>query len=157
MFLLTLAVQRMSYGLFGFLSPTTNSKQTSMAHSPWCLKVSLVLSGVIACLVTCSLSYQLLKYLTGYQIYHLRAIPSQTAQASYVVNHPIPNPPIAASFMPSETQYSDDNSFLIVRRNRLKISTLYVRWNLSVIDSKSEHLHFFLAQPKPQEEAGSWC
>ena len=54
-----------------------------------------------------------------------------------------------------KTQYSDDTSFSNCKKEPLEdlypvCKKVFGEWNLSVNDSKSEHLHFYLAQPKPQ-------
>ena len=57
--------------------------------------------------------------------------------------------------MPLETQYSDDTSFSNCRKKPQVdlypvCKKVFGEWNLSVNDSKSEHPHFYLAKPKPQ-------
>ena len=117
--------------------------------------LSLVFESIIGAFQGDCLSGDLFTIILAAALHHLRAILSQVAQAPYVVNHPIPNPPIAASFMPLETQYSDDTSFSNCKKEPLEdlypvCKKVFGEWNLSVNDSKSEHLHFYLAQPKPQ-------
>jgi len=118
--------------------------------------LSLVFESIIGAFQGDCLSGDLFTIVLAAALHHLRAILSQTAQAPYVVNHPIPNPPIAASFMPMESAYSDDTSFSNCRKEPLDelypiCKKIFGEWNLSVNDEKSEHLHFYLAQAKPQD------
>ena len=66
------------------------------------------------------LSGDLFTIILAAALHQLRAILSQASQSPYVVNHPIPNPPVSESFMPLETEYADDTSFSNSRKEPLE-------------------------------------
>ena len=90
-------------------------------------------------------------------LHHLRAVLSQVAVSPYLVTIPIPNPPISAQFMPLETEYADDVDFSNEKKEPLDqlypiCKQVFSEWNLTVNDDKTEHFHFYLATPKPQNK-----
>ncbi len=88
---------------------------------------------------------------------HLRAVLSQVATTPYVVNHPIPNPPITNDYMPLETEYSDDVDFCNEHLQPLQdmfpiAQDVFKQWNLFINPTKTEFVHFYLAEPKPTKK-----
>ena len=101
-----------------------------------------------------ALSGNLFTVVEAAALIHLRSILSQVSSVPYVVNHPIPNPPITEEFMPLETGYSDDidfnNTELTPLQEMLPIAKdVFQQWDLHINPSKTEFVHFYLADPKP--------
>ena len=117
--------------------------------------ISLEFESILGAFQGDCLSGDLFTIILAAALHQLRAILSQASQSPYVVNHPIPNPPVSESFMPLETEYADDTSFSNSRKEPLEdlypvCKAVFGEWNLSVNDSKTESLHFYLAIPRPQ-------
>ena len=67
------------------------------------------------------------------------------------------NPPIALTYMPLETEYSDDINFNNPCLETLQVQQLFSiaksvfeGYNLFINPSKTEYVHFYLADPKPK-------
>ena len=101
-----------------------------------------------------ALSGNLFTLVEAAALIHLRSVLSRVSSVPYVVNHPIPNPPVTKEFMPLETAYSDDVNFnnteLAPLQEMLPIAKdIFEQWNLHINPSKTEFVHFYLADPKP--------
>ena len=101
-----------------------------------------------------ALSGNLFTVVEAAALIHLRSVLSQVSSTPYPVNHPIPNPPISEEFMPLETGYSDDidfnNTELAPLKEMLPIAKdIFQQWDLHINPSKTEFVHFYLADPKP--------
>ena len=88
---------------------------------------------------------------------HLRAITSSISNSPYIVVNPIPNPPISSTYMPLETEYSDDinfnNTCLETLQQLFPIAkSVFEDYNLFINPSKTEYVHFYLADPKPKNK-----
>ena len=82
--------------------------------------ISLEFESILGAFQGDCLSGDLFTIILAAALHQLRAILSQASQSPYVVNHPIPNPPVSESFMPLETEYADDTSFSNSRKEPLE-------------------------------------
>ena len=101
-----------------------------------------------------ALSGNLFTLVEAAALIHLRAVLSKITTTPYVVNHPIPNPPFSNDYMPLETGYSDDvdfcNTDLVPLQEMFPIAKqVFLEWNLHINPTKTEFVHFYLAEPKP--------
>ena len=65
------------------------------------------------------------------------------------------NPPISLTYMPLETEYLDDINFnnpcLETLQQLFPITkSVFEEYNLFINPSKTEYVHFYLAEPKPK-------
>ena len=101
-----------------------------------------------------ALSGNLFTVVEAAALMHLRSVMSHISVAPYVVNHPIPNPPVSPDYMPLETEYSDDvdfcNTELAPLQDMFPIAeNIFQDWDLHINPTKTEYVHFYLADPRP--------
>jgi hypothetical protein len=104
-----------------------------------------------------ALSGNLFTLVESAALFHLRAVMSKVAATPYVVRNPIPNPPFAIDYMPLETAYSDDvdfsNTDLVPLQEMFPVAQeVFKQWNLYINPTKTEFVHFHLAEPKPSKK-----
>ena len=98
------------------------------------------------------------KFTEAAALIHLRAIMSSVSSSPYVVVDPIPNPPISIDYMPLETEYSDDMYFNNTSLETLQhlspiAKSVFEEYNLFINPSKTEYVHFYLADPRPKKKS----
>jgi hypothetical protein len=104
-----------------------------------------------------ALSGNLFTVVEAAALIHLRSVLSKVAVTPYVVNNPIPNPPINSDYMPLETGYSDDvdfcNTELVPLKEMFPIAQkVFQQWSLFINPTKTEFVQFYLAETKPSKK-----
>ncbi len=104
-----------------------------------------------------ALSGNLFTLIEAAALCHLRAVMSKIIATPFVVNNPIPNPPLTLDYMPLETAYSDDvdfcNTDLVPLQEMFPVAQdVFRQWNLYINPTKTEFVHFYLAEPKPSKK-----
>ena len=103
-----------------------------------------------------ALSGNLFTVVESAALIHLRAVLTKVSTSPYKVEYPIPNPPVTDDFMPLETAYSDDVDFCNENLEPLEqmfpiANDILKQWNLNINPTKTEFVHFHLADPKPKK------